>query len=232
MLLPELFDLRMIVALRAFEVETKEQPGHILRDDVHVAIAVEVEPGGPAIVGVGTVVRENLPDELIPRLIGGERLAEELFPLGHRDVFLRQAAHQPEVELPLHVPGVLGSRQQPVDQLGALARALVGEERARVGGGGDRPGQVEPGAAQELGVIGEWGGEFVVVGGLEGNQPVDLRGERLLSGDFEGRGQQQAQPQQAYREARGRNRPNSGQDDCGHEFTRGVRNGGPRGWGG
>src|SRR5436305_928436 len=77
--------------------------------------------GGAAVGG------EDLADELVPRLVGGDRLAEVLAEDVGGDALLRPALHQHDVENVGEMARVLGAAEEPVDQLLALARRPVGE---------------------------------------------------------------------------------------------------------
>ena len=95
-------------------------------------------------------------------------------------MLLRQPAHQHHIEHPLHVPGVFGTRQQFIDEFFALVRLGVGQEHSGVGRGGNRADEVERDSPQEFFICAEGRGQLVVVGGLQGDKPVDHRMERFV----------------------------------------------------
>src|SRR5690606_26021271 len=82
-------DERVVVALGTLEVHAQEESANVLRQQVGLSLADEVELGGGAGFGVGAIGGEDLLDELVPGFVGGKGGAQELVPLGRRDVLAR-----------------------------------------------------------------------------------------------------------------------------------------------
>src|SRR5262249_26053664 len=78
-------DQRVIGALGAVEVHPQEEPADVLGDQVGLGLAVQVEPGGGAGLGVAAVGREDFADQLVVGFILGEGGAQKFLPLGGRD---------------------------------------------------------------------------------------------------------------------------------------------------
>ncbi len=121
----------MIVALGALQVHAEEQPADVLGERVDFALAVQVKLGGRALLRVDAVGGQNLADELVVWLIGGEGAVQELAPFRPLDVLVGPAIHQQHVEEVGHVAGVTLAGQQFIDELDALVQRFVGEKCPR-----------------------------------------------------------------------------------------------------
>ena len=117
MMLFVVVDFRMIVALGAFQIGPQKDAADVPCDLVDVSLPIQIKPGGSALLRIAAVSGENLLRDPVPRLILGERLSQKRFPFGCGHVFQRQPAHQHHVEHPLHMPGILRTCQQTLDEL-------------------------------------------------------------------------------------------------------------------
>ena len=148
MLLLVVVDQGVVVALAALQVPTQEQPADVARDEVRIGLAVEQEPRRGTGGRVGSVGRQDLPDEHVIGPVLGERLVQKLAPGCRRHVQVGASLHQHHVEDLLHPPGVGWAIEQAVDQRLTLVGRRIVEKRAGLGRrrGSCRPGRARPAA--------------------------------------------------------------------------------------
>ena len=142
----------MIVALGALHVAPEEDAADVARQHVRVRPAIERKPGRRPLRRILAVGLQNFTGQHVPRLVLAHRFQQPGLPFVGRNVRVRPALHQHQVERRRQVPREMRRREQAVDQPLALVGGRIGEERARFVGRRRHADQVERHAAQEFGV--------------------------------------------------------------------------------
>ncbi len=106
----------MIVTLCTLKIAAEENAADVARQQVRIAVAVEIKLCGRAQRRVSAVGGQDFASKLVVGLVGRQRRSEILLPFRLRYDLVRAALHEHHVEYARHVARIGRAGQQPIDE--------------------------------------------------------------------------------------------------------------------